>query len=83
MRCPKLQPFHRLHVIPQVDLLRDTVVYLNYDDLAARKPFEDFQTALVDEPECILAALGVGLCAVRTVFMFLHCVTRAAVAGVR
>jgi hypothetical protein len=55
----------RLAVAVQVNLLRDTVVHLNYDDFLTRSPFDDFASALVEEPECVLAAMGVSLCVVR------------------
>jgi hypothetical protein len=47
-----------------VNLFRESVVFLNYDDIVARSPFEDFPSALTEEPECVLAAIGVALCVV-------------------
>ncbi len=63
-----------LHCL-QVNLFRETVVFFNYDDLIARCPFEDFASALTEEPDCILAAMGVALCVVRAV----HCIRRTTV----
>ena len=45
-------------------------MFLNYDDIIARSPFEDFPSALTEEPECVLAAIGVALCVVRQDFEF-------------
>ena len=49
----------------QGDLERNNVVHMNYADLLETCPLRDFADALRDEPEDLLACLGLSMCLVR------------------
>ena len=48
-----------------IDLASDTVIALNYNDLLEKCPMGDFAETLRDEPEDMLACMGLALCVLR------------------
>lgn len=51
-------------LVPPTEVLRNSVIGFNYEDLVAACPMEDFGDALRDEPTDLLACLGLALCVV-------------------